>query len=250
MTGFTKVNASNTTAWLLALALTALGCKAGAQTAAGASPGAPPPGTLQTEDQKTVYALGLILGRNVANLNLTPEELALVQKGLQDAASGKKPEVELEVYGPRVQQLAQARMAAAAKVTQEKGQAFLDKAAQEQGAVKTPSGLVYTTVTPGTGATPAATDTVSVHYRGTLTDGTEFDSSHKRGQPAEFRLNGVIPCWTEGVQRMKVGEKAKLVCPPALAYGDRGAPPNIPGGSTLVFEVELLDIKKPDLPKK
>src|SRR5688500_6132876 len=134
MRGFTKVKASNTTAWLLALALTALGCKAGAQTAAGASPGAAAPGTLQTDEQKTVYALGLILGRNVANLNLTPEELALVQKGLQDAASGKKPEVELEVYGPRVQQLAQARMAAAAKVTLEKGQAFIDQAAQEPGA--------------------------------------------------------------------------------------------------------------------
>ena len=244
MQRFTNVNASNTTAWLLALALTALGCKAGAQTAGTASPGAAVPGELQTDDQKTVYALGLILGRNVANLNLTPEELALVQKGLQDAASGKKPQVELEVYGPRVQQLAQGRMAAAAKASQEKGQAFLDKAAQEQGAVKTPSGLVYTTVTPSTGATPSATDTVSVHYRGTLIDGTEFDSSIKRGQPAEFRLNGVVPCWTEGVQKMKVGEKAKLVCPPALAYGDRGAPPNIPGGSTLVFEIELLDIKK------
>jgi len=241
MQGFTNVNARNSTAWLLALALTALGCKAGAQTAGTASPAA---GTLQTDDQKTVYALGLILGRNVANLNLTPEELALVQKGLQDAASGKKPEVELDVYGPRVQQLAQARMAAAAKASQEKGQVFLDKAAQESGAVKTPSGLVYTSLKPGTGASPVATDTVSVHYRGTLTDGTEFDSSIKRGQPAEFRLNGVVPCWTEGVQKMKVGEKARLVCPPALAYGDRGAPPNIPGGSTLVFEVELLDIKK------
>lgn len=244
MQRFTNVNASNTTAWLLAVALTAMGCKAGAQTAGTASPGAGAPGTLQTDEQKTVYALGLILARSVANLNLTPEELALVQKGLQDAASGKRPEVELEVYGPRVQQLAQARMVSAAKASQEKGQAFLDKAVQEQGAVKTPSGLVYTTVTPGSGASPSATDTVSVHYRGTLIDGTEFDSSIKRGQPAEFRLNGVIPCWTEGVQKMKVGEKAKLVCPAALAYGERGAPPNIPGGSTLVFEVELLDIKK------
>ena len=243
MTGFTKVNASNTTAWLLALALTALGCKAGAQNAAGASPAAAAPGTLQTDDQKTVYALGLMLGRNVANLNLTPEELALVQKGLQDAASGKQPEVELEVYGPRVQQLAQARMAAAAKVTLEKGQAFIDKAAQETGAVKTPSGMVYTSLKPGTGPTPAATDTVSVHYRGTFIDGSEFDSSIKRGQPAEFALNGVIPCWTEGVQKMKVGEKAKLVCPAALAYGERGKPPSMPANATLVFEVELLDVK-------
>ena len=104
--------------------------------------------------------------------------------------------------------------------------------------------MVYRSTQAGTGATPKPTDTVRVHYRGTLIDGTEFDSSIKRGEPAEFQLSGVIPCWTEGVQRMKVGEKARLVCPPGLAYGERGAPPNIPGGSTLVFEVELLDIKK------
>jgi len=233
-----------TTAWLLAMVLLAAACKAGAQAGAGASPGAAPAGALQTEEQKTVYALGLILGKNVEKLSLTAEELALVQKGLQDAASGKKPEVELEVYGPRVQQLAQTRMAAGAKVAQAKGQSFLDHAAQEQGAVKTPSGMVFRSTQAGTGASPKASDTVRVHYRGTLIDGTEFDSSHKRGQPAEFQLGGVIPCWTEGVQRMKVGEKARLVCPPGLAYGERGAPPNIPGGSTLVFEVELMEIKK------
>jgi FKBP-type peptidyl-prolyl cis-trans isomerase FkpA len=107
--------------------------------------------------------------------------------------------------------------------------------------VRTPSGLIIKTIRPGTGASPAATDTVRVHYRGTLVDGKEFDSSIKRGQPAEFPLNGVIPCWTEGVQRMKVGEKARLVCPASIAYGERGRP-GIPGGATLVFEVELLGI--------
>jgi FKBP-type peptidyl-prolyl cis-trans isomerase FkpA len=225
-----------------AVALTALsvalGCKAAAQPGAVSAP------ALQTDDQKTVYALGAMMGRNVASLKLTPEEVALLQKGLQDVASGKKPEVDLDVYGPRVQQLAQTRLAAGAQAEQARGQAFLEKAGQEQGAVRTTSGLVYTTLKPGSGASPAATDTVKVHYRGTLIDGTEFDSSIKRGQPAEFQLKGVIPCWTEGVQRMKVGEKAKLVCPPALAYGDRGAPPAIPGHATLVFEVELLEIKK------
>ena len=233
---------SHPTAWLALLTFVAVtGCKSSAAPAAGASPAA---GTLQTEDQKTVYALGLILGKNVERLSLTPEELTLVQKGLQDAATGKPPQVELQVYGPKVQQLAQTRMAAGAKAAQEKGQAFLDAAAQEQGAAKTPSGMVFKSTQAGTGANPKPTDTVRVHYRGTLIDGTEFDSSIKRGEPAEFQLSGVIPCWTEGVQRMKVGEKARLVCPPGLAYGERGAPPNIPGGSTLVFEVELLDIKK------
>lgn len=109
--------------------------------------------------------------------------------------------------------------------------------------VTTASGLVYQSLKDGSGAQPTATDTVKVHYRGTLPDGKEFDSSIKRGQPAEFPLNRVIPCWTEGVQKMKVGGKAKLVCPPAIAYGERGAGP-IPPNATLNFEVELLDIKR------
>jgi len=118
---------------------------------------------------------------------------------------------------------------------------YIEKAAAEPGAQKTASGLVYRELTPGTGASPKATDTVRVHYRGTLTDGTEFDSSYKRNEPAQFPLRGVIPCWTEGVQRMKVGGKARLVCPSDLAYGDAGRP-SIPGGAALVFEIELLEI--------
>jgi len=105
-----------------------------------------------------------------------------------------------------------------------------------------PSGVVIEHVTKGTGASPKASDTVKVHYRGTLTDGTEFDSSYKRGQPISFPLNRVIPCWTEGVQKMKVGEKAKLTCPAATAYGARGVPGTIPPNATLNFEVELLGI--------
>ncbi|MDO5623346.1 MAG: FKBP-type peptidyl-prolyl cis-trans isomerase [Pseudomonadota bacterium] len=107
-----------------------------------------------------------------------------------------------------------------------------------------PSGLVYQSLQEGTGPSPAATDTVRVHYRGTFPDsGKEFDSSHSRGQPAEFPLNRVIPCWTEAVQKMKVGGKAKLVCPPDIAYGSRGAGAVIPPNATLNFEVELLGIK-------
>ena len=106
------------------------------------------------------------------------------------------------------------------------------------------SGMVYIAMTTGTGESPAATDTVKVHYRGTSIDGKEFDSSYTRGQPAEFPLNGVIKCWTEGVQKMKVGGKARLVCPADLAYGERGSPPNIAPGATLNFEVELLGITK------
>ena len=115
-------------------------------------------------------------------------------------------------------------------------------AAKEEGAVVTPTGLVYRSLKDGAGASPAASDTVKVHYRGTFPDGKEFDSSYKRGQPIEFPLGGVIKCWTEGVQRVKVGGKAKLTCPPAIAYGERGAGGVIPPNATLVFEVELLGI--------
>ena len=115
-------------------------------------------------------------------------------------------------------------------------------AAKEPGAVVTKSGLVYRALKEGAGASPAATDTVRVHYKGAFPDGREFDSSYKRGQPAEFPLNGVIPCWTEGVQRMKAGGKAKLTCPPSIAYGQRGAGGVIPPNATLQFEIELLGV--------
>src|SRR5665213_2088655 len=128
-----------------------------------------------------------------------------------------------------------------APAEQPSAQAFLDKAAAEPGAVKTPSGLVYHETQAGTGASPKATDTVKVHYRGTLMDGTEFDSSYKSNEPVEFPLNRVIPCWTEGVQRMKAGGKARLVCPANIAYGAEGRPPVIPGGATLIFEIALID---------
>lgn len=115
-------------------------------------------------------------------------------------------------------------------------------AAKEPGAVVTPSGLVYRSLKDGSGASPAANDRVKVHYRGTLPEGKEFDSSYKRGEPIEFPLSGVIKCWTEGVQRMKVGGKAKLTCPASIAYGERGAGGVIPPNATLLFEVELLGI--------
>ena len=119
----------------------------------------------------------------------------------------------------------------------------IDKAAKEKGAVKTKSGLVYRSLKDGSGKSPTAASTVEVNYRGTLPDGKEFDSSYKRKQSIKFPLTGVIPCWTEGVQLMKVGGKAQLVCPPELAYGARGAGRDVPPNATLIFEIELLDIK-------
>ena len=119
----------------------------------------------------------------------------------------------------------------------------IEKAAKETGAVKTQSGLVYKSIKDGSGKSPSRTSIVEVNYRGTLTNGKEFDSSYKRHQSIKFPLTGVIPCWTEGVQMMKVGGKAQLVCPPELAYGARGAGRDVPPNATLIFEVELLDIK-------
>ena len=125
-----------------------------------------------------------------------------------------------------------------------KSQAYLEAAAKEEGAVKTSSGLIYKTLTPGTGETPKLTDTVRVHYRGTFIDGTEFDSSYKHNEPTEFPVNKVIKCWIEGLQKMKVGEKAQLVCPAGIAYGDKGMGGVVPPGAVLVFQIELLAIVK------
>ena len=212
---------------------------------AQASKHAPVP---QTEDEKTLYVLGYAEGQRLSVFTLSPAELELVKKGLTDAIMGSKPAVDPQTYLPKVGELAKTRGAAKAKADKEKGQEYADKAAKQPGAQKLPSGVIYKDLKAGTGPSPKPTDIVKVNYRGTLIDGTEFDSSYKRNQPAEFPLNGVIPCWTEGVQKMKVGGKAQLVCPSSAAYGDRGQPPSIPGGSTLIFEIELLEIKPPATP--
>jgi FKBP-type peptidyl-prolyl cis-trans isomerase FkpA len=227
---------------LLGAAVAVGGCqKKDAAPAAAASPAA------MSEEQKAILALGEAMGQQagqqVKALNLTPAEMETFQKGFLSALGGKAPEHSLEQYGPVLQKRAEAQAATAAAGEKAKSAAFRDQAAAEPGAVKTASGLVYKTLTPGSGPSPKATDVVAVHYHGTLPDGKVFDSSLQRGQPAEFPLNQVIPCWTEGVQRMKVGEKARLVCPSEIAYGDRGAGPDIGPGATLVFEVELLAIK-------
>lgn len=199
---------------------------------------------LQNDDQKTLYAIGIAVSRSLGPFNLTDQELELVMAGLADGVRHKEPRVDLQVYGPKIQALQSARVSVTAAAEKKAGQAFLDKAAAETGATKTPSGIVITTIKAGEGDSPKATDTVKVHYTGTLIDGTVFDSSVERKEPATFQLNRVIPCWTEGLQLMKVGGKSKLVCPAALAYADRGAPPKIKPGATLVFDVELLEIVK------
>lgn len=195
-----------------------------------------------TDEQKTIYALGLSISRSLKSFSLSDAELAIVTQALHDAAANK-PAVELDTWGPKIQGLAEARAAVVSQKEKGASAAYLAKAATEPGAQKTATGLIYKELTPGTGASPVASDTVKVHYRGTLVDGTEFDSSYKRNEPATFPLGNVIKGWTEGVQLMKVGGKAILICPSDLAYGDQGRP-SIPGGATLIFEIELLEIVK------
>ena len=199
---------------------------------------------LTTDKDKTLYALGVAISQSLADFGLNEAEFELIKSGLSDGVMKRPLKVDMQTYGPKIQPMAEARTAAGAEKEKGAGNAFLTKAAAEAGAKKTASGAIVKTLKEGTGPSPTAANTVKVHYHGTLMDGTVFDSSVKRGEPATFPLGGVIKCWTAGVQMMKVGGKAKLTCPAATAYGDRGAPPSIKPGSTLVFEVELLEIVK------
>jgi FKBP-type peptidyl-prolyl cis-trans isomerase FkpA len=196
------------------------------------------------QEDKTIYALGVLMSRNLQQFDLTDAEVEQVKAGLADGLRKKTGSFNAESYVPKLQALEQTRVAAAGAKEKVAGKAFIDKAATQPGAKKTASGIVITTVKEGTGASPAATDQVKVHYEGKLMNGTVFDSSIARNEPATFALNGVIPCWTEAVQTMKVGGRAKVICPSELAYGDRGSPPTIGPGATLIFDVQLLDIVK------
>ena len=199
---------------------------------------------LANDEQKTLYAVGVAISQSMIGLALSESELDIVKSGIADGALQRPLKVDMQSYGPKIAQFAQSRTALAADKEKKAGAGFLAKAAAEPGAKKTASGAIVTQMKAGSGASPKASDTVKVHYHGTMLDGTVFDSSVQRGQPATFPLTGVIKCWTEGVQEIKVGGKARLVCPADIAYGDRGSPPKIKPGATLIFEVELLEIVK------
>jgi FKBP-type peptidyl-prolyl cis-trans isomerase FkpA len=197
----------------------------------------------KSEEQKTLYAVGLAVAKQLSVFSLTSAEFDIVNQGIADGATGKTPLVDLDAYSQKIQGFAMARRDVQGKKLAAMATEFVDKAAKEKGAVKTSSGLIYLSLKEGSGTGPAATDKVKVNYRGTLVDGKEFDSSYKRGQPVEFPLTGVIKCWAEGVQMMKPGGKARLVCPPEIGYGERGSG-LIPANATLVFEIELFEVKK------
>jgi len=205
---------------------------------------------LESDTDKEIYALGLSVARSLSVFNLSEAEMQVLEEGLADGVLGKTPKVDLTTYGPKLQELAKARTAQVAEIEKKASEEFLKKAAAEKGATKSESGLIYSEVSPGKGASPTADSTVKVNYKGTLRDGTVFDSSYDRKAPVTFGLKQVISCWTEGLQKMKVGGKAKLVCPASIAYGDRGAPPLIKPGAALTFEVELLEVVAPSTGKK
>ncbi len=199
---------------------------------------------LENSEQKTLYTLGFALSQRLAPFELGDEELAFVQAGLADGIRAREPRVSIDEFGPQIDAMLRAR---AGKITEREKQAgaeLCSEAEAEDGAVKLASGAIYKALTSGDGAAPGPTDTVKVHYQGTLRDGTVFDSSREGPEPgpATFSLDGVIPCFSEGIQQMKVGGKGKLTCPSDAAYGDNGFPPRIKPGAALVFEVELLEI--------
>jgi len=198
---------------------------------------------LKTDDAKTFYALGFDLSNKLGVFRMTPAELEYLKAGLTDGNAKKTARVDMPTYAPKINDLANSRQAAGAADEKKRGKAYLDTIAAKPNIKKNISGMLFETVTEGTGKTPLATDKVKVNYKGTLTDGTVFDASEKHGGPATFSLTEVYKCWTEGLQMMKVGGKAKLYCPSDMAEGNRGRG-LIPPGATVVFEVELLDIVK------
>jgi FKBP-type peptidyl-prolyl cis-trans isomerase len=222
-----------------------------ADAAAGANASAAPAAAgAQFTDAQLIEEFGWFIGKRVGltELEFTKAELDQLVKGFMTAASGKDSPFELEKIGPKMDEFMQKKQAAYLGKLKDKNSsanaAFFTKLKDNKAIVELPSGLRYEITQEGTGANPKATDTVKVHYTGTLLDGSVFDSSVQRGQPIDFKLDEVIPGWTEGIQKVKKGGKIKLYVPPHLAYGDDGRP-GIPPGSTLIFDVELLDVNPP-----
>jgi FKBP-type peptidyl-prolyl cis-trans isomerase FklB len=218
-----------------------------------------PPLVLKTEKDKLSYAVGMNVGMGVAaRLHQQSIEVnqAILLRGMKDALAGGKTllteeeeRAEMTKLTVETRKKMEEKMKLAGEANKKEGGEFLAANKAKDGVVTLPSGLQYKILTEGTGAKPAATDSVVCNYRGTLLNGTEFDSSYKRGQPATFQVTGVIKGWTEALQLMPVGSKWQLFVPSELAYGDRGAGPQIGAGATLIFEVELLSIQAKDKPE-
>jgi len=224
-----------------------------AADAPAAAPVAPAPEAAAAPkftEAQLLETFGWFVGRRIgiSELGFTADQTAAIIKGIQESAAGKESPFKIEEVGPELNKFMEAKQAEytakVAKKSQAESEKFFAEVKAKKGVVALPSGLCYEIVKEGAGAFPKATDTVKVHYTGTLVDGKKFDSSVDRGEPAEFPLNGVIPGWTEGLQKINKGGKIKLYVPSDLAYGAEGRPPTIPPAATLVFDIELIDIKE------
>jgi FKBP-type peptidyl-prolyl cis-trans isomerase FkpA len=203
------------------------------------------PAAADADQDKALYALGVLLSHNLDTFQLSEAEFTHVKAGIIDGFHKKGDAAAAEAALPQIQALQKTRVAALSQKEKGVGQAYLDKAASTPGATKTASGMLYIQVAAGSGATPTRTDRVKVNYEGRLIDGTVFDTSAQHGQAATLQVGSIIPCWTEALQLMKVGGKSRIICPAGLAYGDRGAPPKIMPGATLQFDIELVSIEPP-----
>lgn len=221
-----------------------LGMVLGALGAAWAQAPAAGKADFRSSKDKASYAIGLQIGRGLKQqgAEVNPD---LIARGLRDAMGPDKPLLSDQEIEETLEKFQEETIAQASEKSKREGDAFLAANAKKPGVNTTASGLQYKIVKNGNGQTPTANDMVTTHYRGTLIDGREFDSSYKRGQPASFRVGGVIPGWTEALQMMPVGSKWQLFVPAKLAYGERGVPPVIAPNSTLIFEVELLAVGAP-----
>ncbi len=194
-----------------------------------------------TKEEKIIYTIGLSLAQAVQELELSEAEFQVLLDGLSDAALGREPKISPSMWARRIDGFRTQRVARARERTQAASNEFLSRAQQDSSAVRKPSGLIYTELEAGTGTQPSQSDTVRVHYHGIRADGSVFDSTRDRS-PATFGLDAVIPCWTEGLQMMKVGGRSQLVCPSEIAYGEKGVRGSIKPGAVLSFQVELLEI--------
>ncbi len=200
--------------------------------------GKPQPGDagLETERDRTLYALGVAAADSFKVFNLKPEELAVVQRGLSDAVLGKKIQVDMGVYRSKVNELASSSYG-------DRSRAALVHFSKEKGAQRSPSGLIFISSREGTGPSPGPGDRVKINYEGKLADGSIFDSSKRQGGPVVAGLAESIPCFREGMQKMKAGGQARIICPASIAYGEKGKPPTVPPNSTLIFDVDLIAIE-------